>query len=78
MRTLERRIAGICRAVAVKVLENPTQDLDLGKKEQTSQGKDESQKESASAFIHPPDMPIIIDEAALEDILGVNIYFYIL
>lgn len=26
-----------------------------------------------SALAHPPDMPIVIDEAALEDILGVRL-----
>ncbi|RUS91970.1 hypothetical protein EGW08_000183 [Elysia chlorotica] len=74
VRTLERRIAGICRAVAVKVLENPTQKVDQGKKQPTSLAKDDSLRESASVNIHPPDMPIIIDEAALEDILGPAIF----
>ncbi|GFR59788.1 LON protease homolog 2, peroxisomal [Elysia marginata] len=74
VRTLERRIAGVCRAVAVKVLETPTDELDRGNKQQASPEKEATQKESASAIMHPPNMPIVIDEAALEDILGPAIF----
>lgn len=55
VRTLERRIAAVCRAVAVRVAESrgettdPEKDKDL-----------------------PPEMPIVIDENAIEDILGVS------
>ncbi|ELU05883.1 hypothetical protein CAPTEDRAFT_206144 [Capitella teleta] len=57
VRTLERRIAAVCRAVAVRVAESrgettdPEKDKDL-----------------------PPEMPIVIDENAIEDILGPPMY----
>jgi len=98
VRTLERRIAAICRAVAVKVAENSPgrkakdQALDSIKvqeaiNKQTMQAKSRKrplEAESPSAddkdrqfhmdtsLAQPPDMPIVIDERALEDILGVS------
>lgn len=74
VRTLERRIAGVCRAVAVKVLENPAEEVDRRKRQQQSLEKETVQKETESALIHPPNMPIVIDEAALEDILGPAVF----
>ncbi|XP_012937014.1 lon protease homolog 2, peroxisomal [Aplysia californica] len=73
VRTMERRLAGVCRAVAVKVLESRNskdQQKTVGLKDgQKAKEKEEENKEE-SALVHPPEMPIVIDEAALEDILG--------
>ena len=38
--------------------------------------KEEENREDQSAIVHPPDMPIVIDEGAVEDILGVRINVY--
>ncbi|KAM3869916.1 lon protease homolog 2, peroxisomal [Diretmus argenteus] len=63
VRSLERKIGAICRAVAVKVAE--------GRKvtkpeESTSEGPVQEQGDMAA----PPEMPIVIDHVALKDILG--------
>jgi hypothetical protein len=40
-------------------------------KGEVMQEGDKGQQES-TALVHPPEMPIVIDEAAVEDILGVS------
>nr|KAG5707875.1 hypothetical protein BaRGS_031606 [Batillaria attramentaria] len=80
VRTLERRVAAICRAVAVKVLEAKSrkkqeQVPQTGEeKKDTSVSSEEvfktSDKHEEASIMHPPEMPIVIDEAAVEDILG--------
>ncbi|GFO20699.1 lon protease homolog 2, peroxisomal, partial [Plakobranchus ocellatus] len=77
VRTLERRIAAVCRAVTVKVLENPAHKPEVAQEQEVQESKQLEQKErevAAPAIIHPPEMPIVIDETALEDILGPVIF----
>ncbi|XP_059164397.1 lon protease homolog 2, peroxisomal-like [Physella acuta] len=73
VRTLERRIAAICRAVAVRVLEarnnQGVETLKGGEK-----AKDKEELKDVSAIVHPPEIPIVIDELAAEDILGPVIF----
>ena len=77
VRTLERKIAALCRAVAVRVAENTYHSK---REKLDSQYSDKNVKNDqlkdithdASALAHPPEMPIVIDENALEDILGVR------
>ncbi|BFZ13298.1 hypothetical protein BsWGS_16337 [Bradybaena similaris] len=76
VRTLERRIAAVCRAVAVKVLEsrpNTEHQKTEGEKDKDKRKKAEDTKD-VSSIVHPPEMPIVIDELALEDILGPVIF----
>lgn len=82
VRTLERRIAAICRAVAVKVLETRSRKkqekatASNGGKDEVIAGEDvvkSLDSQEAAALSHPPEMPIVIDEAAVEDILGVGV-----
>ena len=77
VRQLERRVGSICRAVAVKVLESRNrndQQKTVGVKESEKiQEKEEDSRVDQSAIVHPPEMPIVIDEAAVEDILGVSL-----
>ncbi|XP_056110080.1 lon protease homolog 2, peroxisomal [Rhinichthys klamathensis goyatoka] len=69
VRSLERKIGAICRAVAVKVAEghkvsraeSPTEEL----ADQNAENKVED-----SGIAAPPEMPIVIDHIALKDILG--------
>uniref|UniRef100_A0A3P9Q5Z8 Lon protease homolog 2, peroxisomal n=1 Tax=Poecilia reticulata TaxID=8081 RepID=A0A3P9Q5Z8_POERE len=67
VRSLERKIGAICRAVAVKVAEGHRV------KEATPSGQ-EQQQEGFVVFSSdkaaPPEMPIVIDHVALKDILG--------
>ena len=83
MRTLERQIGAVCRAVAVKVAENllmnraskSTKDDQEKRSAATSEGKQKMKEEAlvdAVEMVLPPEMPIIIDEQAVEDILGVS------
>lgn len=68
VRTLERKIGAINRAVAVKVAENMTR-----KRKQDELTADKSMKtgdDKSSAMALPPEFPIVVDEQALEDILG--------
>ncbi|XP_045893985.1 lon protease homolog 2, peroxisomal [Micropterus dolomieu] len=62
VRSLERKIGAICRAVAVKVAEGHivTNTEDLTPEGPTQQGDKAA----------PPEMPIVIDQIALKDILG--------
>ncbi|XP_037109920.1 lon protease homolog 2, peroxisomal [Syngnathus acus] len=62
VRSLERKIGAVCRAVAVKIAEGQTHSKseELTPEDHTQQG------EKAA----PPAMPIIIDHRALKDILG--------
>ncbi|KAM7396172.1 hypothetical protein PAMP_019234 [Pampus punctatissimus] len=66
VRSLERKIGAICRAVAVKVAEGhkvtDTEALTL--EGQTQQGDKAA----------PPEMPIVIDHIALKDILGPPVF----
>lgn len=59
VRSLERRIGTVCRAVAVKVAEGQLLSPGSG----TEAAKDT-----------PPEMPIVIDQAALRDILGPPVF----
>ena len=80
VRTLERHVAAICRAVAVKVMESRSrrkQEMDgNGEGKDDVMSKEEvfkvSEKDEEATMMHPPEMPIVIDEVAVEDILGVS------
>uniref|UniRef100_A0A8B9KAC4 Lon protease homolog 2, peroxisomal n=1 Tax=Astyanax mexicanus TaxID=7994 RepID=A0A8B9KAC4_ASTMX len=61
VRSLERKIGAICRAVAVKVAEGHK----LSKTESSRVDSD---------IAAPPEMPIVIDQIALKDILGPQIF----
>ncbi|KAH3772744.1 lon protease homolog 2, peroxisomal-like [Dreissena polymorpha] len=81
VRSLERKLAAICRAVAVRVLESSSQSerdkvdkIQTSKRELTNDKLLDHVSNEASALAHPPDMPIVIDEAAIEDILGQPVY----
>ncbi|XP_061826248.1 lon protease homolog 2, peroxisomal [Nerophis lumbriciformis] len=66
VRSLERKIGAICRAVAVKIAEG----------QRDSKGEElspESQTQQADQAA-PPEMPIVIDHVALKDILGAPIF----
>jgi ATP-dependent Lon protease len=90
VRTLERRIGALCRAVAVKVAEHQLKvapltttvgekvvdgDRKMAVEISTDVKKSEEKSETVditnlSALTIPPQMPIVIDPAAVEDILG--------
>ena len=88
VRTLERRIGALCRAVAVKVAEH-LRKLNTSKPSTSTSPADEeiSVKDgkqelemaetvdilNVSNLTVPPKLPIVIDVAAVEDILGVGI-----
>ncbi|XP_076449763.1 lon protease homolog 2, peroxisomal-like [Babylonia areolata] len=83
VRTLERRVAAICRAVAVKVMETKSRHakdavVAADKEREGGAGKEAvlkgGDKEEETTMMHPPEMPIVIDEAAVEDILGPPMY----
>ncbi|KAL7871216.1 hypothetical protein SRHO_G00087130 [Serrasalmus rhombeus] len=73
VRSLERKIGAICRAVAVKVAEGHK----LSRTDSSSEpGADQEQEGKAedSDMTAPPEMPIVIDQVALKDILGPQIF----
>ena len=82
VRTLERRIGAVCRAVAVKVAEHSLKKgVNLSNKADVAKTKTDNHKQrmkdketlvDAVQMVLPPEMPIIIDEQAVEDILGVR------
>ncbi|XP_073515779.1 lon protease homolog 2, peroxisomal [Phyllobates terribilis] len=83
VRSLERRLGAVCRAVAVKVAEGQHRD---GKSETPDVTDAEDRKASPSEdprprdisgpadLSLPPEMPILIDHHALKDILGAPMY----
>jgi len=97
VRTLERTIGAVCRAVAVKVAthynkparllphgDETGHDAETTKVDQLTDDKkqkiqaigDELVDTGPVSFALPPDMPIVIDQAAIEDILGVCAYSF--
>ncbi|XP_051725630.1 lon protease homolog 2, peroxisomal [Ctenopharyngodon idella] len=65
VRSLERKIGAICRAVAVKVAEGHK----VSRAEQHADENTENKAED-SGIAAPPEMPIVVDHIALKDILG--------
>ncbi|KAM9376846.1 lon protease homolog 2, peroxisomal [Pholidichthys leucotaenia] len=69
VRSLERKIGAICRAVAVKVAEGHPLTKNLIPDNATLQGA-----ESLTDKAAPPELPIVIDHIALKDILGPPVF----
>lgn len=67
VRSLERKIGTVCRAVAVKVAEGQLHITDSGDVTSECQGPH-------AAKGTPPEMPIVIDHTALTDILGPPVF----
>uniref|UniRef100_H3B0F0 Lon peptidase 2, peroxisomal n=1 Tax=Latimeria chalumnae TaxID=7897 RepID=H3B0F0_LATCH len=84
VRSLERKIGAVCRAVAVKVAEGQNKETKSSCSEVTDGeggGKEHAPEDSrAESFSDtadlglPPEMPIVIDRHAVKDILGPPIY----
>jgi len=75
VRELERKFGAICRAVAVRVAEKEKETT--GSTESncvTNMRMQDEDREKATISSQPPMMPIVLDEAAIEDILGHPIY----
>merc|ERR1712156_810119 len=75
VRELERKFGVICRAVAVRVAEKEKETT--GSTESncvTNMRMQDEDREKATISSQPPMMPIVLDEAAIEDILGHPIY----
>ncbi|XP_029882299.1 lon protease homolog 2, peroxisomal isoform X2 [Aquila chrysaetos chrysaetos] len=82
VRSLDRKLGAICRAVAVKVAEGQHKetkpdraevDEEDCKEHVTEDAKTESISDTADLAL-PPEMPILIDFHALKDILGPPMY----
>lgn len=69
VRSLERKIGAVCRAVAVKVAEGQKVSRSEAPTEQHAEQNTDSKVED-SGIAAPPEMPIVIDHVALKDILG--------
>ncbi|XP_032086555.1 lon protease homolog 2, peroxisomal isoform X2 [Thamnophis elegans] len=82
VRSLDRKLGAICRAVAVKVAESQHKETRPDHSEGTEgDGKEPIAEEPKSETLHdasdlalPPEMPILIDFHALKDILGPPMY----
>uniref|UniRef100_A0A8C6XSZ3 Lon peptidase 2, peroxisomal n=1 Tax=Naja naja TaxID=35670 RepID=A0A8C6XSZ3_NAJNA len=79
VRSLDRKLGAICRAVAVKVAESQHKETRLDRLEGTEgeHNAEEPKPEAlhdASDLALPPEMPILIDFHALKDILGPPMY----
>ncbi|XP_062860231.1 lon protease homolog 2, peroxisomal [Trichomycterus rosablanca] len=73
VRSLERKIGAICRAVAVKVAEGHKMSSSESSSESGADQNHVGKKED-SGIAAPPEMPIVIDQAALKDILGPQLF----
>lgn len=67
VRNLERKLGALCRAVAVKVAESKTSCSN------TVPITGDTNVEKYDLNSEPPVFPIVLDEAAVEDILGVSL-----
>ncbi|XP_068117050.1 lon protease homolog 2, peroxisomal [Hyperolius riggenbachi] len=83
VRSLERKLGAICRAVAVKVAEGQHKDAkgDSAEVAEVDERKTNLSEDSRARdaddpadFTLPPEMPILIDRHALKDILGAPKY----
>ncbi|KAK3914653.1 Lon protease-like protein 2, peroxisomal [Frankliniella fusca] len=83
VRTLERKLGALCRAVAVRVAEmklrksSEESNIDSISDEVVNDIRSSDSLDTAvdvAPCAIPPQLPIILDEAALEDILGPPIY----
>ncbi|XP_034257095.1 lon protease homolog 2, peroxisomal-like isoform X1 [Thrips palmi] len=82
VRTLERKLGALCRAVAVRVAEMKLKKPSEANIESISDealtdvrsGEVADGRVDAASCAIPPQLPILLDEAALEDILGPPIY----
>ncbi|XP_052387006.1 lon protease homolog 2, peroxisomal isoform X2 [Carassius gibelio] len=81
VRSLERKIGAICRAVAVKVAEGhkvSRADVKWTKNHHQRSlylsDQNTENKEEDSGIAAPPEMPIVIDPIALKDILGPPVF----
>ncbi|XP_016411449.1 lon protease homolog 2, peroxisomal [Sinocyclocheilus rhinocerous] len=72
VRSLERKIGAICRAVAVKFAEGHKVSRAESPTEQHADQNTENEEDSGIAA--PPEMPIVIDPIALKDILGPPVF----
>ncbi|KAF4091595.1 hypothetical protein AMELA_G00038750 [Ameiurus melas] len=73
VRSLERKIGAICRAVAVKVAEGHKMSRSESSSE-SGPGQDQAETGQDSDMASPPEMPIVIDHVALKDILGPQLF----
>ncbi|KAI5623963.1 lon protease-like 2, peroxisomal, partial [Silurus asotus] len=73
VRSLERKIGAICRAVAVKVAEGHKMSRSESSSE-SGAGQDRAGTGQDSHIASPPEMPIVIDHIALKDILGPQLF----
>lgn len=83
VRSLDRRLGAVCRAVAVKVAEGqyrdgksePSDVTDVEDRKANPSEDSKSRDISSPADLSlPPEMPILIDHHALKDILGAPMY----
>ncbi|XP_013780577.1 lon protease homolog 2, peroxisomal-like [Limulus polyphemus] len=71
VRSLERKLGAVCRAVAVKVVECGKEALSVPEYEKPGVKPESiSNPDLASMIDLPPDLPVVVDETAVEDILG--------
>lgn len=69
VRTLERKIGALCRAVAVQIVEK---DCYAVSAEEAKLDRSLKTNASGDVMAHPPVFPIIIDDMVVEDVLGVS------
>ncbi|XP_054566445.1 lon protease homolog 2, peroxisomal isoform X2 [Eptesicus fuscus] len=83
VRSLDRKLGAICRAVAVKVAEGQHREAKLERADATEaeggEHSDDTEPQpvsdsGAAGLALPPEMPILIDLHALKDILGPPMY----
>lgn len=73
VRSLERKLGSVCRAVAVKVAEHQSRHKDMAPAPEREEEVAPSPQTPDDALIDlPPEMPIVIDKHAVKDILGVS------
>jgi ATP-dependent Lon protease len=82
VRSLERKIGAVCRAVAVKVAEHMMNHPEVKGEEVNVKDADKVKAavrvtevvdvSNVATIQIPPEFPIVIDENAVEDILGVG------
>lgn len=74
VRNLERKIGAVCRAVAVKVVEYNRVNSSGNETNANITENDSSEPQTIDEIIVPQQLPVIVDENAIEEILGPPMY----
>ena len=73
VRDLERKLGGLCRSIAVKIAESEA-EKSSSKSSVKNMKLQDDERQLANLTSNPPNMPMVLDENSIEEILGHPLY----